>query len=86
MDLVFKAVEQPAIEDAGVLFFRRDDDGIGVGDSREIGTVRRDDLIGYPSLEDVLEFLTLLGIRPQYENGMRHYLCRIPKKPIAARL
>jgi hypothetical protein len=24
-------------------------------------------------LEDFLEFFTLLGIRPQYENRVRHY-------------
>ena len=73
MDLLFESIEQPAIQDAGVLLFRSNNDGVGILDARQVVTVARNDTPADASLEDFLEFFTLLGIRPQYENRVRHY-------------
>jgi hypothetical protein len=41
-------------------------------DAWQIFGVRRDNVLGYPSLQDLPELLALLGIRPQNEDRMRH--------------
>src|SRR5262245_45105893 len=74
MDLFLELVEQPPVQDSGVLLFGCNNDGVCFLDSREIRPVGRDDVIAYPSLEDFLKLFTLLGIRPQYEYRVRHSL------------
>jgi len=47
----------------------------------EIACIRSYDLVWYPALEDIFKDLTLLGIRPQYEDSMRHYLHEPRQQP-----
>ena len=72
MHLLVELVQQPPIQDAGVLFLGANDYGVGFFDRGKISAVGRNDLVGYASLQDFSKFFALLGIRPQYEDRLRH--------------
>src|SRR5262249_953812 len=74
MNLFFELVEQPPVQNSGVLFFGLNNDRVCFLDGGKLDPVGRDNIIGYPSLEDFLKLFTLLGIRPQYEYRVRHSL------------
>src|SRR5207253_3337947 len=78
--LLFELIEESPIQNSGVLLFRCDDDGVGFCDAGEVVAAGRNDIVGDPSLEDFPEFLTLLGIRPQNEDGVRHSVFADPQK------
>jgi hypothetical protein len=81
MDLLFELVQQAPVQDAGVLLLGGNDDGIGFLDIGQVIAVSRNYIVSDPSLEDLLKFFTLLGIRPQYKNRMRHSSCLTDKRP-----
>ena len=84
MNLFFELVQQTPVKDAGVLLFGGDDDGIRFRDAWKIVfDVRRDNTVCDSFLEDFPKFLTTLRIRPQNENGVRHFCLPDPKKSAA---
>jgi hypothetical protein len=71
--LFFEFVQQTPIEDSGILLLGRNDYCVGFLDVRKVVfPVSRDDIVRNPFLKDFSEFLTLLGVRPQNEDGVRH--------------
>src|ERR1051325_11130692 len=72
MNLIFQLVQQTPVEDSGILLLGRNDDGVEFFAVRQlVVTMCSDDIVRDSFLENFPEFLTLLGIRPQNEDGMR---------------
>src|SRR3954464_14398860 len=83
MDLLFQFVEETPVKDTGTLLLRSNNDRIRFFDVRELlVSVSRDDVVRYTLFEDLAEFFTLLGIRPQNEDRVRH---SCPSDPIKTR-
>ena len=77
MDLFFQLVEQAAVKDSGILLVGSDNDGVGFLDVREVLLPGSgDNVIADTFLENIPELLTVPGIRPQNEDGVRHFVSR----------
>ena len=80
MDLFLELVEQTPVQDSGILFLGSDDDRVGLLDVLKcVFVVRRNNVVCNTFLKNFSEFLTLLGVRPQNEDGVRHSLSPILK-------
>src|SRR5262249_5710717 len=70
LDLFFELVKKPTVKEARVYFFGSENDGVGFFNSGKVGAVGND-ISSYVSLQNVPEFVAVLGIRSQYENCRR---------------
>src|SRR5215510_1763753 len=72
MNLFFEFVEKSSVQNAGVFFFRRDDDGVGFLDCGDVVPRSGDDVLFGPCLENFLQLFTLMSVGPQDKNGVSH--------------